>query len=892
MKRIASLLLALLLLVLAVPQTVFASGDCGIAATDLPQGNVSADNVYSRTARQNCFVEPLPDGKIMTVYYVSAQQRVEISYYSPSFKIQKTLSIDTELPIWGGFYSSEDHYYIFTGQENFQESDEVEVIRVTQYTKDWEYVECLGLYDVNIVKPFASGQLRCAMADNVLVVHTAREMYQANDGLNHQANFTFSVDVEDMSLIDYRSGMQPTTGYVSHSFDQYILYDGEKFVTMDHGDAYPRAVVLHEHYPTSFKQPGKIDSQRSVHFFNMPGKSGDNDTGLHTGGFAMNDNCYVMVGNQRWDDLNNPQYRTGGPYNVFVSVIDKTTYRNTRYAVSNLTEKPCVYQWGFVSGKQEYPPYLIKLNDSSFLVMWRVTEEDTFSYQKLDANGKPVGKVYTAKGTLSFVQPQIINGKITWFSNVHNSVTFYTISASDLSQFSSTTVNNGHAYVYKNDSKHHWKSCIHCGNTTMKTEHTIASAFGEDGTYQKRCTACKWVAESDPINVTITEVITDSQTGLKFSVVTKSGVSLSKVVSLSRTSMSLAYVDGKRLPVKVTYKFTNKESGGGSFSRTFYRLPNMTSIEPIATQVYTGKEVKPALKITKDGVTLKSGTDYTVSYTNNVKIGTATVTITGKGNFYGTATKTFVIAKNIAKAKVSGISDKTYNGGYPITQIPKLVLDGKTLVNGVDYTVSHENNRDIGTATIVISGKGAYGGTLKKTFKIKPISVSKCQLSISEKSYTYNGKTKKPSVVVKNDRGIILKNGTHYTVSYSSGCKNVGTYKVTVKMKGIYAGSKTFTFTINPPKTTVKKVAPAKKSLKVSITKKTTQVSGYQVQYATNKSFKSAKSKTVKSAKTTSLTIKSLKAKKTYYVRVRTYKTVNGKKYYSGWSSLKSAKTK
>lgn len=163
---------------------------------------------------------------------------------------------------------------------------------------------------------------------------------------------------------------------------------------------------------------------------------------------------------------------------------------------------------------------------------------------------------------------------------------------------------------------------------------------------------------------------------------------------------------------------------------------------------------------------------------------------------------------------------------------------------------------------------------------------------LSTTSYTYNGKTKTPSVVVKDSAGKTLKKNTDYTVSYASGRKKVGTYKVTIKMKGKYSGTKTLTFKINPVKTKVSKLSAAKKSLKVTISKKSTQVTGYQIQYSTSKKFKSAKTKTISKYKTTKYTIKKLKAKKTYYVRVRTYKTVKGKKYYSSWSSYKSKKTK
>ena len=165
------------------------------------------------------------------------------------------------------------------------------------------------------------------------------------------------------------------------------------------------------------------------------------------------------------------------------------------------------------------------------------------------------------------------------------------------------------------------------------------------------------------------------------------------------------------------------------------------------------------------------------------------------------------------------------------------------------------------------------------------------KVTLSKTSYTYDGKAKKLTVTVKNSLGKNISS-KYYTVTYASGRKNVGTYKVTIKFKGHYSGTKTLTFKINPAKTGISKLTGAKKALTVKWTKKTTQVSGYQIQYSTSKSFKSYKTKTVSSNKTTAATIKSLSAQKTYYVRVRTYKMVNGKKYYSGWSTVKSVKTK
>ena len=179
-------------------------------------------------------------------------------------------------------------------------------------------------------------------------------------------------------------------------------------------------------------------------------------------------------------------------------------------------------------------------------------------------------------------------------------------------------------------------------------------------------------------------------------------------------------------------------------------------------------------------------------------------------------------------------------------------------------------------------GKVASNTTIKyaKSFKL------------SATSYTYDKKAKKPGVTVKDAAGKTLKEGTDYTVSYQSGRKNVGTYKVTIKMTGKYSGTKTLTFKINPTKTTVSKLTAGKGSIKVAITKKSTQVTGYQIQYSTSKSFSNATTQDISSYKTTKYTLKNLHGKKKYYVRVRTYKVVGDTICYSGWSASKNVKTK
>ena len=211
---------------------------------------------------------------------------------------------------------------------------------------------------------------------------------------------------------------------------------------------------------------------------------------------------------------------------------------------------------------------------------------------------------------------------------------------------------------------------------------------------------------------------------------------------------------------------------------------------------------------------------------------------------------------------------------------------------GAVRTIKHSYKTTTTKATLTKNGKivkkCSVCGSVASTTIVKYAKTFK----LSATTYTYSGGVKTPSVTVKDSAGKTLKKNTDYTVTYASGRKNVGTYKVTVKMKGNYSGTKTLTFKINPPKTTVSKVTAGKKKLTVKLTKKTSQVTGYELQYSTSKTFKSAKTKKITSYKTTSTSLTGLSAKKTYYVRVRTYKKVGSTYYYSGWSTYKTGKTK
>ena len=163
-------------------------------------------------------------------------------------------------------------------------------------------------------------------------------------------------------------------------------------------------------------------------------------------------------------------------------------------------------------------------------------------------------------------------------------------------------------------------------------------------------------------------------------------------------------------------------------------------------------------------------------------------------------------------------------------------------------------------------------------------AASSIKVTLSDKSFSYTGKACKPKVKVKY-KGKKLSS-KYYTVKYASGRKKVGKYSVKIKLKGKYRGTKTAYFTINPQKTEIQDIMPEKEGFTIEWTEVKKQLSGYQIVYSRYKDF--SDKKTVYTGKTGNKTINGLEGGYEYYVKIRTYAKVKGKKYYSDWSEYKT----
>ena len=866
------------------------------------------------------------NGNYMRVQSGAIEGKLLVEYYSSDFEPLSTKLIDNELPVFGAFYDSGDNYYVLSGQENPKQNDSLEVFRITKYDKNWNKIKSCGLYGANTTVPFDAGSARMTHSGDHLLVRTCHKMYKSSDGNNHQANVTIEVDMPSMTITDSYTGvMNVDYGYVSHSFNQFIKTDGNHIVALDHGDAHPRSAVLVKYnsdfttgkfFPSYFEQVSNIDvvtypEYTAGHY---------NYTGAAIGGFDVSSSSYIVA--QSTVDLD--YINTSETRNVYVSAVSKDLSTNKLNKITSYAE-------GTDSASA---PQLVKINNNSFLLLW--SRDTKVSCVKLNADGTVNGSIHTFEGSLSDCQPVIKNGRAVWYVYDKNNVTFNSLNLSNLDDIKTVDVKTGHDYETKYASKtdgtvtQTCKSCGYVNKFTVPTSTTVYWRTDLSNTSFSSVLSKTQFSVGDSIDFWLYD---DTDYTVEFS--DRSMVSVNKLENYANDIRRITFKNGGSLTVKIyptynpsvakTYKFTCGCTSHTYGNAVITKQPTCTS-EGTKIKTCTKCNVTVTEKLPAKGHTAVTDKGYPATCTTAgktdgshcsvcntvIKVQTVIYATGHKSSGWivdkaasigvkGSKHKECTVCKkvletaeipalsriSISKASVTlSTSTYAYDGKAKKPGVT-VKLNGKTLKNGTDYTVSYSNNTKVGTATVKITGKGNYTGSVSKTYNIKN-NFKKATISgISNKSYT--GKNITQSITVKYN-GKTLKKGTDYTVSYLSN-KNIGTATVKVTGKGSYAGTITKTFKINPAKQEIQKLTAKSKAFFVDWAQKGS-ATGYEIQYATNSKFTSAKKVTITNNKTDTKTISKLSGKKKYYVRVRSYTTVKGTKYYGAWSASKSVTTK
>ena len=328
---------------------------------------------------------------------------VEI-YDSAAGKLTWKKKLKQELPLWGGFYSGSKYNFLVFGQENREQDDRREVVRVVRYTKNWNRVDAAVVRGNNTVVPFDFGSMDMAQSGDMLYLHTAHLMYKSSDGANHQANFDIDVYIPSMQATVVKGAVSYFgTGYVSHSFDQYIIRDGRDIVQMDLGDAYPRAVAMYR-WKGGAGSAVKSGSQgEGLEVLRIAGEIGNNYTGVTLAGLEAAKQCYIVAGVSVSQKGKSPS----GPQNVFVATVDKGNFTEGGVKLSWLTK---------YKGKNKLSlssPRLVKLKGDVLMLLWTENRERT-RYVYLDGSGAAASPIYTVKGMLTGGRPMVSGGEVSW----------------------------------------------------------------------------------------------------------------------------------------------------------------------------------------------------------------------------------------------------------------------------------------------------------------------------------------------------------------------------------------------------------------------------------------------------------------------------------------------
>lgn len=382
------------------------------------------------------------------------------------------------------------------------------------------------------------------------------------------------------------------------------------------------------------------------------------------------------------------------------------------------------------------------------------------------------------------------------------------------------------------------------------------------------------------------------------------------IVKWESSNVTVAKVseDGKLTPVGAgTAVITASAEGyeSAEFTVNIYNQIQDIEVSDIPMQYYTGAEITPVPVVKADAKTLTAGTDYVVTYQNNISAGTAYITITGIGKYAFSVTKSFKICYNIGTLVSDVIADQTYTGGAVTPDV--VIKNGTyTLVKDVDYTLSYANNSTVGTGIVTVTGKGNYAGTKIQTFNIIIPQVTgltktgnkKMQITLTWNAipgvhgyriYKYNETTGKYAYLKQldgsttntyTDTGLTAGNRYRYRVRAYVKVNNVNQY-------GKYSTKYKTATRLTKAKLTVK--AGTKQA---SLSWKTINgASGYRIYMSTDgKTF--TKIKNVKSGKKTSYKKTGLTKNKTYYFKVRAYRSVVGVNTYGSYSKVKTVKVK
>jgi hypothetical protein len=765
----------------------------------------------------------------MRVFY--DKEKVNIEYYDNNFTIKSKTSLAMELSIWGGFYATSDAYYLVEGQDNTAESDTAEVIRVIKYDTNWKKK---GTAKITSNSSLFGGEVRYPFDYGCV------EMTEYNGTLyivtGHEGYVDPTYNQGHQGFLMITVDEKTMTGKITncdlwHSFAQYIENKDSDLYVLEQSEG-SRYTKLSKYNADTLKSTSisvlKYGGSRTSAVAIACRATVD--------GLAISSDSVLCLGTSI-DQTKYDSFTSNTAYNIYLTVTSTSDFSENGTTVKWLTNYSD-------NGKRFQGTKITKVNDNRFMISWEESDtsqtgsiDDTLSasvlhYIFVDGKGNKLTKEFTAAAPISDCQPIVNGSQIVYYASNTNVVNFYSINA--------TT-----------------------GAFSKKSYRVV----GENAT---------WSIKNNTLTI--------SGTGALFNSNNNSWQSIQEQVQKIVISKGITSIPDNAFKCFEKLTEVTIESGVKSIGKqAFYgcnALRKVTIPESVTSIgedfVWTGYFWISDCSHVTYATIYAPYNSYAIKYAKKNNISYNTI---------------------LSNATVSGLkASYEYTGKEQEPQIT-VKLGSSTLKVNQDYRVTYKNNKKIGKATVTISGIGSYSGTITKTFtitkaknSIKASNVTKTVNTKKSQTFTLSVKVTGGKVTYQsNNKKITVENNGKVTIT-----KNyVGKAKITITAgdDSYQTTEKTITVTVNPTDSSISSIKNVK-GLKISVKwKKNTSVTGYQIQYSTDKKFKTGiKEVTVEKKNTASTTISKLKKNKTYYVRIRTYKTVSKVNYYSNWSKSQEVK--
>lgn len=426
----------------------------------------------------NNFLEENEDGTFLRISFFD-DEGVFLETYDADFNFVSSRQLTKGIWTARGYFKGKDARYIVYKQNNYEQSDEKEVVRVVKYDDNWNILGRCSISAINTYEAFSSGSVRMLESDGILYIHAAHTMYSSGsltDDAHHQANMTLEIDEATMKKVaDMTAVSNPKTGYVSHSWNQFIQADDNYIYRLDQGDFYPRAISLSKQkkYYEGIDM-NHIEDRKDI--FNICGK-GQIYTGVSIGGFKLIGNTLFTVGNSIDPNTTDSILNMVKCRNVFVNLTDKDTFITKTLWLTNYTADDKILV---------HTPHTVVVNDGMYVLWeegyWDQENSDNYAVltriAKIKNDGTLDGKIYKICGRLTDCKPILTKkGHIVWYMTNDGSPVFYDVEPArlddicfdgkgyillsgttmKLSQDTYTAINDGKTHAYKPDVEVYYK---------------------------------------------------------------------------------------------------------------------------------------------------------------------------------------------------------------------------------------------------------------------------------------------------------------------------------------------------------------------------------------------------------------------------------------------------